>query len=139
MPRIYVDASVLIAALLSSTGASAAILNIIRSKRAVGIISQTVINEVLAHEKKIGKSSKIIQEFLLIHGFLVRRRVTKEDVAPYRGSIDPEDAHLVAAAISTRCDCLVTLDKKHLLNPIIKKRFLPLRILSPKELLKEFT
>lgn len=34
-------------------------------------------------------------------------------------------------------DYLVTLDKKHLLRPEIKARFLPLRIVSPKELLEE--
>ena len=51
--------------------------------------------------------------------------------------IDDEDAHLIAGANLTRCSYLVSLDKKHVLKLDIKKNFLPLRIVSPKELLEE--
>jgi len=54
-----------------------------------------------------------------------------------RGLIDAEDAHLVAGANLTNCSHLVSLNKKHVLREDVKKRFSPLKIVSPKEVLQE--
>ena len=59
------------------------------------------------------------------------------EIEPYKDQVDVEDAHLVAGANLTKCLYLVTLDKKHLLTENIRQKFLPLRIVSPKELLEE--
>lgn len=135
--RVFFDASVIIASLLSSDGGSSKLLRYVKDKKFVGIISQTVIDEVLEKSKKIGESKKEIEEFVAKSGLLVRENITIEEIAPYKGLIDVEDAHLIAGAVLTKCTHLVSLDKKHILKEDIKKRFLPLRIVSPKELIEE--
>lgn len=137
--RVYFDASVIIAALLSPTGGSSELLELVSKGIIKGITSQTVIEEVLEEDKprKLKKSKEEIERFITASSLLVRKNVTSNEIAPYEDLIDAEDAHLVAGAKLTRCSYLVSLDKKHLLKSDIKKKFLPLHIVSPKELLEE--
>lgn len=135
MPKVYFDASVIIAALLSSSGGSAKLIECIRFGLITGITSQSVIDEVLKHAEKMNISSDEIQRYIARSGMVVRKRVTTEEIKPYRQEVDPDDAHVIAGALLTHCTYLVTHDKKHLLKPEIQKRFMPLHILFPKELL----
>lgn len=135
--RVYFDASVLIASVLSSTGGSSKLLSFVKENKLIGIISQTVIDEVLEKREKIKKSKVEIEEFIAKSGLLVRKDITVNEVTPYMDKIDLEDAHLIAGALLTKCTHLVSLDKKHVLKEDIKKRFLPLRIVSTKELFEE--
>lgn len=137
--RVYFDASVIIAALLSPFGGSSQLFKYIKRKVLVGITSQTVIDEILEEDKtiKLKKSEEEIELFIAQSGLIVRESITIGEITSYRGLIDVEDAHLVAGAVLTKCDYLVTLDKKHLLREDIRKRFLPLGIVSPKDLLTE--
>ena len=137
--RVYFDASVLIAAILSPNGGSAQLLKFIKKGLIVGIASQTVIEEVLEedHLQKIKRSKGEIERFIAQSALLVRKRITGDETTVYENLVDEEDSHLIAGANLTKCQYLVTLDKKHLLLPDIKEKFLPLRIVSPKELLEE--
>lgn len=137
--RVYFDASVIIAALLSETGGSALLLQYVRKGKIRGITSQMVIQEILEEDKpkKLRRAKEEIEEFIVESGLLVRETLTTADIEPYRGQIEEEDAHLIAGAMLTKCSYLVTLDKRHLLREDIKQKFLPLRIASPKELLEE--
>lgn len=137
--KVFFDASVIIAALLSPKGGSALLLQFIKSGEIIGITSQTVLEEMLTEEKfvKFKKTKKEIEKFIAKSGILIREYITLEQIAQYKDEIDPEDAHLIAGANSTKCEFLVSLDKKHLLKNDIQKKFLPLRIVSPKELLEE--
>ncbi|MBI2326980.1 putative toxin-antitoxin system toxin component, PIN family [Candidatus Curtissbacteria bacterium] len=139
--RVFFDASVIIAALLSKTGGSSLLFKYITVQKIIGITSQTVIEEIQEEDKftKIKKTKKQIEQFVAESGLVVRKPITTDEIDPYTGMVDMEDAHLVAGANLTRCKYLVTLDKKHLLRPDIQKKFLPLKILSPKELLQEIT
>lgn len=137
--RVFFDASIIIAALLSPTGGSSQLFKLIKAGIISGITSQTVIEEVLEDDKpkKIKKSKDEIERFIAKCGLVIRRGVTQEEIEPYQNLIDIEDAHLIVGAKLTSCTYLVSFDKKHLLHPDIKKRFLPLRIVSPKDLLEE--
>jgi len=137
--RVFFDASVIIAALLSPTGGSALLFRFIKTGDIVGITSQTAIDEVVAEDKfeKINKTKEEIEQFIAKSGLRVREVITPSEIEPYRGLIDAEDAHLVAGANLTRCSHLVSLDKKHVLREDVRKRFLPLKIVNPKELLQE--
>lgn len=46
---------------------------------------------------------------------------------------DPNDAHVIAGAIVSGSQYLLSLDKKHLLTPSVKKHLTPIQVLSPKE------
>ena|SRR3990167_4200460 len=135
--RVFFDASVIIAALLSPSGGSSQLFKYIKLKKIAGVTSQTVIEEILEEDKsqKIKKSNREIEQFIVDSGLVVRKQISADEIQPYRGLVDIEDTHLIAGAKLTRCQYLVTLDKKHLLRPDIQKRFLPLIIIPPKELL----
>ena len=135
--RVFFDASVIIAAMLSPTGGSALLLKYTKTKVIDGITSQTAIDEILDKTEKLHKSAKDIGQFINVSKLLVRKSITFDEVTPYVDLVDKEDAHLIAGAKLTNCKYLVTLDKKHLLRADIQKRFLPLQILSPKDLLEE--
>lgn len=136
--RVFFDASVIIAALLSPTGGSALLLKYIKAGKIVGITSQTVINEILEEDKteRIKKSKAEIEDFIAKSGLVVTEEVTLEEIAQYQNRVDVEDAHLIAGANLTKCVYLVSLDKKHLIRDDVKKEFLPLKIVSPKELIE---
>ena len=135
--KVFIDASVIIAGILSPNGGSAILFQYIKQDLVVELTSQTAIDEVLEHTKKIKKNKEEIGEFIAQSAVIVRKRIEKETIRPYSDLVDKEDAYLIAGAILTKCTHLVTLDKKHLLRPDIKQRFLPLRIVSPKEILEE--
>ncbi len=136
--RVYFDASIIIAALLSPTGGSALLFEYIKFGKIIGITSQTAIDEVLEEDKpkKLKKSRQEIAEFIADTRLIVRESITLEEVIPYKNLVDIEDAHLIAGANLTKCSYLVTLDKKHLLREDIQRKFLPLKIVSPKALLE---
>lgn len=137
--RVFFDASIIIAALLSPTGGSSLLFQYIKVGKIIGLTSQTVIEETLEEDKpqKIKKSKEEIEHFIAQSGLLIRESITIEEIAPYKDLVDVEDAHLIAGANLTKCSYLVTLDKKHVLREDIQQRFLPLKIVSPKELLEE--
>ena len=136
--KVFFDASVIIAAMLSPTGGSALLLKYIKSGKITGITSQTVINEILEEDKaeRLKKSKSEIEDFIVCSALVVREEITLEEIEPYKNRVDVEDAHLIAGANLTKCAYLVSLDKKHIIREDIKKEFLPLKIVSPKELLE---
>lgn len=137
--RVFFDASIVIAALLSPPGGSAKVFRFVRAGLIKGITSQTVIEEVLeeAHLHKIKRSRQVVEKFISQSGLMVRKTVSVDEIMPYRNLVAADDVHLIAGANLTKCEYLVTLDKKQLLRPDIKERFLPLRIVPPKELLED--
>lgn len=135
--KIYLDASVIIAALLSPTGGSAKIIELSGLGIFVAITSQTVIEEVEAHSLKIKKERIEIRKFITHSRVLVREKLLLSEIEMIE-KIDVEDAHLIAGAKLTGCNFLVTLDKKHLLKTEIKEYFKPLKIVTPGELLEIF-
>lgn len=139
--RVFFDASVVIAALLSPTGGSNKLFKLISLGLIKGITSQNVIDEVLEekHFHKIKRSKEEVKNFIANSNLIVRQQVTFREVEPYQNLIAQEDGHLITGAVLTKSRYLVTLDKKHLLTSEIKEKFLPLRIVSPKDLLEEMT
>lgn len=137
--RVFFDASIIIAALLSPGGGSARLFKFIKAGIIIGLTSQTVIEEILEEDKpkKIKKTKGEIRQFIAESGLIVRQAITIREIEQYQNRVEVEDAHLIAGAKLTKCSYLVTLDKKNLLRANIQKEFLPLRIVSPKELLEE--
>lgn len=135
MNKVFFDASVIIAAILSPTGGSAKLLKLAKSKDFIAITSQTVIDEVSEHTEKIHKTLEEISWYVKESGLLVRERVTQAEIKKVSSVVDPTDAHLVVGARGSACHYLVTLDKKHLLRSDVRKTVHPLCIVNPKELL----
>ena len=88
-------------------------------------------------QKKIKRSKIETEQFVANSGLVVREEITTDEIAPYHSQVDTEDAHLIAGALLTKCSHLLTLDKKHLLRNDIRKKFSPLKIVAPKDILGE--
>ena len=119
--RVYFDASVIIASLLSPTGGSSRLFKYVKDNKLIGITSQTALDEVFEKTEKIKKSKIEIETFIAKSGLLVRKHIALKEIEPYKDLIDVEDAHLIAGAALTKSTHLVSLDKKHLLREDIKK------------------
>jgi len=133
--KVYFDASVIIAAMFSSGGGSAKLIQFVRAGVVAGITSQTIIDEVESNSAKINKNPRQIRQFIKNNLLLVRERIVLSETRAYENIVDEGDAHVVAGAKSTKCDYLVTLDKRHLLQEGVKRKVKPVRIVTPKELL----
>ena len=136
MNKLYLDASVLIAAILSPEGGSAKLIQFIKLGIISGISSQTVVEEVEKHSAKIGKKVSEIRLFIKDNGILVREKTTGDEAKPYREMVVEDDLHVIAGAKLTKSDYLVTLDKKHLLKEEVKRLVKPLKIVNPEYYLK---
>lgn len=137
MIKVYFDASVIVSALLSLAGGSAKLIQFVKLGAVIGITSQTILDEIENRSVKINKSIHDIREFTKRSSLIVRKRITPQEISTYADKVDINDAHVIAGANLTKCIYLVSLDKKHLLKEEIKKKFPPLSIVSPKELLEE--
>ncbi len=134
MITVFFDASVLFSGLYSSTGSSRALLELVKGKIIYGLTSKTVIDEL---EDNIQKFDHRINIDLLIneYGILIREKISNDEIKPYTSIIEEKDCHVVAGAILTGSQYLVTLDKKHLDNQIIKEKINDVKIISPRDLL----
>lgn len=136
--KVFFDASVIIASLLSPTGGSSQLFKFIKAGIITGFTSENVLEEILEERKfiKLNKTRQEIEGFTAQSGLIIREKVTEDEIKPFLGEIDKDDAHLIAAAKHVKCHYLVSLDKKHVLKIEVRKKFLPLIIVSPKELLQ---
>lgn len=137
MIKAYLDASVIIAALLSPTGGSAKLLEFVKLGVVVGFASQTVIDEIEEHSLKIKKSHKEIRKFIQENSIIVREGIDELELELFKNLIEEEDIHVAVGAKLTGCDYLVTLDKKHLLKEEVKKILKPIKVVAPKEILMD--
>lgn len=137
MIRVFLDASVIIAALLSPNGGSHKLIELGNSGLIKNLTSQTVIDEVINNSSKIKRTEKQIIDFISKNTILVRERVETSETERFKKVVELKDTHVLAGSVTTRCTHLATLDKKHLLQPKVKKGMKYLKVVTPKEILEE--
>lgn len=136
MIKVFFDASVIIAAIISSKGASFALLKHASRKKIIAITSKTVINEVLANLHKIEDfDEKDLDTFIVNNKIIVRKAVERTEIREFADIISQKDAHVLAGALLTNSDYLVSLDRKHIIKNEVKKKVEEIKIALPKELL----
>lgn len=129
----------LIAAAASPEGGSALVLALCQAGKARALVSRLVLREA---ERNL--RGKFDDETLLRFYHLIADADPELVAVPPPGTIeeaasivDPKDAHVLAAARLGRATHLITLDRKHLLQPQQRQAMLPLRACTPKEFLQE--
>jgi predicted nucleic acid-binding protein len=138
MKRVFIDASVLFSANLSSTGASRELIRLSLQNRIALVANELVLQEV---EKNIAiKNAEVLAKFKALREILTIELVapTEEEILTVLPYTVLKDAPPLAAAIKANVYCLISLDRKHMIDvrdPI--KASLGLRILLPSELLEE--
>ncbi len=134
---IFLDSSVWIAATLSERGASAEIIEQIISKELKAISSPDVFEEVTRNlnEKYPLKVQRFLDLFASVHAVLVIP--DKKTILKATELINVFDALILAAAMKSKCEFLITLDRKHFLLPSIGANS-GIKIVPPGDFLKNY-
>jgi predicted nucleic acid-binding protein len=137
MIRAFIDASVLIAASYSPTGASREIIRqAIRGNVAL-VASKLVFEETTENLRaKAPEALVYLQQLLDVVPFELVQP-TKLQVSHAASYTALKDAPLVAAAKRARVDYLVSLDRRHLVGVPAVAKGSGLKIVLPEELLEE--
>jgi len=137
MIRAFIDASVLIAACYSSSGASREII-----LQAIRGNASLVISELVIQETERNLANKAPNALPAFHQFLDAVsfefvRPTKQQILQAAAYIALKDAPIVAAAKRAQVDYLVSLDRRHLVGlPEVAQKS-GLRIVLPNQFLEE--
>lgn len=138
--RLFVDASVWIAAAGSKTGGSAMVLELCRRGKAEAVSSRLVLLEA---ERNIGTklprsaSLRFYQEIASMDIKLVEAP-TEREISAQERIIDSKDAHVLAAAVKGNVDFLLTLDRKHFMAPKVLGAGLTFQIMTPGDFLRHW-
>jgi len=139
MTKLFLDASVIFSALNSKVGGSRQIIRLAKHGKVVVVTSQLVIEEVTRNLDKIDNLDyNDFYSFLAETPIIIREQITEAEIKPFLDLVEKKDAHVVAGAVLTNCDYLVTLDKKHLYNPKVKKKVKEVEIVTSKDYLERF-
>lgn len=140
VPRVFVDTSVLFAALWSESGGSRLILKLGEAGLILLLASRQVLNEAEAVMKR--KAENLLPLFTLLlerSGLEVSPTASSRDVSRLEKTVGhPGDAQIAADAEKASAVCLVTLDKAHLLGNRQLASVMSYRILSPGDFLAWF-
>ncbi len=137
VPRLFLDASVLIAAAGSQTGGSALILELCRHGKAWAASSRLVLLEAERNIRaKLGRDAllRYYQALASINMELIRAPDPQE-IRAHEQIIHQKDAHVIAAAEKGAVDVLLTLDRKHFMSPTVQGAGLPFQIMTPRDFL----
>lgn len=139
-PRLFLDASVLIAAAGSRTGASTLVLDVCRHGQAKAVSSRLVLLEAERNIRaKLGREAllRFYQEIADLDLDLVEAP-TPQEIADMSQIIHPKDAHVLAAAVKGGVEVLLTLDRRHFLSPTVLEAGLPFQIMIPGDFLRRW-
>ena len=130
--KIFIDASVILAALGSKSGGSSLVLQLKVTKK---VVSQSILEEVFRNTFKVGYTREEVNKLLVMNDIDVFPAPSSEEARRFFRIVGEKDAHVIASTLSAKAEIIVTLDKKHLLSKKIKG----LEIITPGELLQKFT
>ncbi len=134
---VFLDASVIIAAMGSESGGSHRILQYCHENRIKGFINSEVLKEISKRAHKVDFPEADIEGFLLWSNLTVLPHPPDAQIQQFsRFTPDPNDIHLLATANRIPNCLLISLDKKHILS--VKSKDLGIKILSPGELLEKY-
>ena len=138
--KIFIDTSVLIAAVLSNTGASNYIFRLAEKDIIDIILTVKVLKEARRNLlAKYGQISlKEMQELLIKHKKSIKQDIKKDTEEKFSDLIeDQNDLHILAGANAYKADYLITLDKKHFMTAKLKQSNLLFKIILPGKYLEK--
>lgn len=138
--RIFFDASVLVAAAKSPSGGSSKCLDICKGGKFQAITTSLVIDveaeSAIKSKFSYNELNRFNQE--IIPSLKLVKSPRGKEIAEYTRLIYGKDAHVLAGAIKSKANVLLTLDRKHFKTFTLKSTKLPFAILTPKEFLQYF-
>lgn len=135
---MFLDASVLVAAARSPSGGSALTLEVCQ-----GLTFRAAITSTVLLEARVNIAAKFGEEELVRYYRQLAALRPEMVRAPLEAQIrecarltSKKDAHVLAAALACKAGWLVTLDRKHLLTPLVLSAGLPLLAGTPGDFLR---
>ncbi len=139
--RLFFDASVLIAAAHSPKGGSARLIQICQLDLLTAVTSICVINESERNLREHFPAGSLQRFDALLHegDWIVLDVPSARLLAECAILVDDnDDAHVLASALASQADYLLTLDRKHLLTARLRSSGLPFRICTPGEFIQQY-
>ena len=135
--KIFLDTSVKLSGLASPTGGSKKLFDAARLKKLKLVTSLYAMEEVNDHLDKLNISPDLLKELLTSKTlFLVKNPTVEMNDKFIKITSDPNDAPILAAALLSGADALVSLDKKHILTLKVKNSLKPMVVVSPQDFWK---
>lgn len=137
VPRLFLDASVFIAAAGSETGGSVLVLELGRRGMVQVISSRLVLLEAERNiQAKLRRDAllRFYREIASLKLELVESP-TRHETHAKEQIIHPKDAHVLAAAEKGHAEFLLTLDRKHFMSAMVLHAGLPFQIVTPGDFL----
>lgn len=136
-PAVFLDSSVILAAAISTTGASHAIIVLAEIGFIRPLVSSQVLEEVERNLKaKTPRALPYFDQLAAALNWEIAPEPTAEAIAACARASAPKDAPILAAAMAVKPARLLTLDAKHLNTPEAKA-ISKLAIQSPAEFVEE--
>jgi predicted nucleic acid-binding protein len=138
-PKLFIDASVFVAAAASPAGGSAAVLELGRRGRVRLLTSRLVLVEAERNTRQKLPTEALLGFYQYIGTLPIKitASVTEAEIARAARIVAEKDAHVLAAATKSRADVLLTLDRRHLLTPAAQS-YSPVLIQTPGGFLQAF-
>ena len=137
-PRLFFDASVLVATAGSTTGASALVVEACHRGLTRAVSSRAVLLEAERNiRNKLGSNPLLrFYEALGLVDFEIVPDPTSREIEAQARIIHAKDAHVLAAASGAGIDFLLTLDRKHFMTRAVLEAGLSFAILTPGDFLR---
>ena len=139
---LFFDASVLVAASLSQEGGSALLLEACKMEAFTAQTTFLIIMEAF-HALEEGLPQRAVShlhEYLAEVNWEILPVPRQETLQEYASFIHPKDLHVLAAAVESGSEFLLTLDRRHILTAVeaVKEAGLPIRILTPGHFIQQY-
>ena len=136
--KVFLDANVWFSASISSKGGSFLICRLaeagfIQALANYHVLEETERNLLLKAPNKLADYSRLMKTVVPKLNSAIPSNALIQKLA---GLVPAKDMPVIAGAVGTTADFLVSLDKKHILQPKLKTLDWPFRILSTKEFLE---
>jgi len=137
--KLFIDASVFIAAAGSSKGGSSFVLELCKRGRFRAVCTKLVLLEAERNiHRKLGAEALLrFYQGLAELDPALEAPPTPDEIAACEPIVGEKDAHVLAAALRSEADVLLTLDRRHFMTEKVRSAGLRLRIATPGDFLRE--
>lgn len=136
---VFLDASVLVAASHSPTGGSALAIEVCRGHRFRAALTAKVLLEARVNIAEKFSEEELLRFYRHVASLdpEMAQPASSERLALCAALVGERDAHVLAAALECNAGYLLTLDRRHLVNPVVQSAALTIKVATPGDFLRE--
>jgi predicted nucleic acid-binding protein len=137
--RVFLDASVLVAAARSPSGGSALALEVCGGRRFRGLVTTRVLLEARVNIAEKFGAAELVRFYEQLAALEPEVASAPSVASPAQAAAltSEKDAHVLAAALECGAGYLLTLDRRRLLTNAVRSAQLPIKVTTPGGFLRE--